>query len=154
MFSLETVLNAAVNSMIHGHHKPHCYRAHVQGEGYINEGLGPVGRADYLAQLERTARAEIANMGWAERWAGKGYTQPKRGILMADWNCLPRGLDSLLERMGYECVWNDETSTCDHCNNALQTEPDCYSWEPDYKIEHGGITCLDCVEEEEETNEE
>lgn len=49
--TLERILKAAVNSMITGHHSPHCFRAHVIGKGYVNDGSAEYDRADYIRQL-------------------------------------------------------------------------------------------------------
>lgn len=144
---LETILQASVNSMIHGHHAPHCYSAWIKGEGYINRGDNPETRADYLAQLKRDAQSEIDNMGYASEYAEPGYEQPKKGILFANWNRLPRGLDDILEKAGYAIEWSDEWFTCD-CGKAVRTSADSYCWTPSYKeTKHGEILCKDCAED-------
>lgn len=145
---LETVLKAAVSSMIRGHHAPHCYSAWVKGKGYVNNGEPPYDRADYLKQLERTATSEIENMGYAQAYADKRADQPRKGIVWADWNCLPRGLDTLLERMGFAVEWPDTVSTCDGCNRCIETEPSSYFWKPQYVIHESAYLCLECSEEE------
>jgi hypothetical protein len=145
---LETVLRAAVNSMIHGHHVPHCYSAHVFGHGYVNRGEAPHDRADYLRQLKRTAQSEIDNMGFASKYAEPGYTQPAKGILFANWNCFPRNFDTILEKLGYAVEWSDEWFTCD-CGTAVRTSADSYIWEPGYKEVNGEIMCLECAKDSE-----
>lgn len=152
--TLERILKAAVNSMVRGHHTPHCYHAWVKDEGYVNNGSGTVARhdrADYLRQLEHAAQAEVDNMGWADGYAGTGYTQPKHGVLMANWNCLPRGLDTILERAGYGVEWSDEWTTCEDCNKALRTSPDSHDWRPSYAdTSDGAIVCEACAQPEDE----
>ena len=146
---LDRILDAAVNSMIRGHHAAHCYRAWIKGQGYVNDGSRVDLRADYLIQLERDARAEIDNMGFAAEYAEPGYTQPKRGVLMANWNVLPRGLDTILERAGYAIEWSDEWSTCESCNRAVRTQPDSYFWEPAYKLVNDSeLLCTECYADE------
>lgn len=150
--TIERILKAAVASMITGHHSPHCFSAHVIGQGYVNKGDNTHGhsRADYLRQLERTATSEVENLGYAPAYAKhQGETQPRRGVLMANWNYLPTGLDFILERAGYAVEWSDEWSTCESCNGAVRTEPDGYFWEPPYKlVDDCTILCLDCYADE------
>jgi hypothetical protein len=93
----------------------------------------------------RSALREIENLGYAREYAEPGYTNPKRGILFANWNCFPRGIDSLLERYGYEVEWSDEWATCDGCSKAVRTEPDGWDWSPSYEyVEGEGTYCKDC----------
>ena len=151
--TLERILEAAVNSMIHGHHAPHCYFAWVQGRGYVNDGSAVFDRADYLRQLERDARSEVGNMMYTDEYAGRGYKQPRKGILAADWNKLPRNLDRILERAGFAVEWSDEWAPCDACNKAIRTEPDGYYWEPEYHIDDGDVLCRACYADEHANDE-
>lgn len=147
--TLSRILDAAVNSMITGHHAPHCYRAHVAGRGYVNDGSIFSTRSDYLRQLERSARSEVDNMGFADGYAEPGYTDPpKRGVLLANWNSLPKNLDRILERAGYAIEWSDEWTTCDDCNKAVRTQPDGYDWKPRYAEHNGAVLCEACSDEE------
>lgn len=146
--TLERILTAAVRSMIDGKRAPHCFSAHVLGRGYVNDGSAVFDRADYLRQLQRSAESEIENMGYAEGYAEPGYTQPAKGVLMANWNCLPRDLDRLLERAGYAIEWSDEWTVCEDCNKALRTEPNGYDWRPAYTIvDECAIVCTACAED-------
>ena len=92
-----------------------------------------------------TRLSEIENIGFASEYAEPGYTNPAKGILFANWNLLPREVDSLLESYGYEIHWDDEWTICDGCGRAIRTSPDCYSWSPSYTEQDGGITCTDCL---------
>jgi hypothetical protein len=148
--TLEYVLNAAVNSMVNGHHGPHCYSAHVPHQGYVNDGSAAFDRADYLRQLERDARSEVENMGFASHYAEPGYGQPRRGVVFANWNRLPRNIDAILERMGFAVEWSDEWSTCDDCNGAVRTEPDGYDWKPSYRIVDDALVCSGCNDSEDD----
>lgn len=151
---LERILSAAVNSMIHGHHNPHCYHAHKPGQGYTNDGSLVNERADYLRQLERTASSEVENMGFAPDYAEPGYDTPRNGVLLADWNSLPSNLDSILERAGYAVEWSDEWSTCDSCNRIVRTSPNSYGWRRSYVLYNDcEIICADCVREDLDTYE-
>lgn len=144
----EYILKAAIQSMVTGHHEPHCFSAHVPGHGYISQGLGPVeNRADYLRQLEQRAKSELDNLQWSQAYAEPGYTDPDKCILFADWNCFPRGLDSILEKAGYAIEWSDEWSNCGDCGKAVRTSPDSYSYQPHYVIlNECELVCLDCVD--------
>lgn len=147
LMKLETILNAAKNSMIRGHHSPHCFSSHLPGQGYIgNETTNP----DHFNQLERAVQSEIDNIGFAPGYAEPGYTDPAKGILFADWNNFPRNFDKILERAGYECEWSDEWSTCCDCGKAVRTSPDCYHWTSYYRIlNECELVCLDCLNWEE-----
>ena len=144
------ILQAAVQAMTVGHHEAHCFHAHVQGKGYTNDGSIQADRADYLRQLAQRAQAEIDNMGFSPSYAEPGYEQPKRGILLANWNVFPSTIDTLLERYGFAVEWSDEWTTCSNCNKAMRTEPSSYDWTPAYTVEDGGEYCRDCKTEEEE----
>lgn len=150
--TLEWILTAAINSMIRGHHVPHCYRAHVLGKGYVNDGSDPRTRADYLVQLERDARYEVDNIGYASDYAEPGYTAGPRGIVLANWNRFPRGLDRVLERAGYTVEWSDEWSTCEDCGKLVRTSADSYGWHASYVLVDGcEIVCAQCMREDPET---
>ena len=146
--TLERILEAAKNSMINGHHAAHCYSAHVVGRGYVNDGSLESMRADYLKSLARDVQAEIDNMGYAPGYAERGYEQPKRGVLLANWNRFPRDFDRVLERAGYAVEWRDEWTTCDDCGKAFRTQPDSYVWTPsgEYCERCSGDVCNACHE--------
>jgi len=140
---LETILNAARNSMLHGKRQPHCFSSHVHGEGYV----GNENDAGYKEQLGRAVQSEIDNIGFSSGYAELGYTDPAKGILFADWNKFPRNFDRILEKAGYECEWQDEWSTCAECNKAVRTSPDSYSWTSHYRIlNECELVCLDCLD--------
>jgi hypothetical protein len=146
---LDRVLDAAVQSMITGHHAPHCYSAHVVGRGYVNDGSAVFDRADYLRQLESTAQSEVDNMGFAPGYAEPGYTQPAKGVLLANWNNLPRNLDRILEKLGYAIEWSDEWMTCEGCQKIVRSSADSFVWEPAYKIVNDSeVLCTACYADE------
>jgi len=125
----------------------HCYSAHVPGKGYVNRGDDPSTRADYDRQRVQTALSEIDNVTWAPGYAEKGYDDPKRGVLFANWNYFARGLDSILERAGYAIEWSDEWATCADCNRAVRTSGDSYFWQPSYIWQNDcEIVCHDCAD--------
>lgn len=142
--SPQLILKASINDMIKGRRAPHCFSAHVIGQGYVNKGENPDTRADYLRQLERDATNEAENMGYSPSYAELGHTQPRKGILFANWNKFPSNIDKLLKRAGYEIEWNDEWTTCEDCNKAFRTEADSYCWEPAGKVTEQGCFCNEC----------
>ena len=86
-------------------------------------------------------------MNWSAEYAESGYGAPEKGILFADWNVFPRGVDTILERAGYDLQWSDEWGTCEDCGKAVRTSPDGWDWHPYYaeaEIENGSFICLDC----------
>lgn len=170
---------------------PHCFSAHVPGEGYVNrwdtkrvaqvkdelglhestplsivadrlcetEGREKEGYllADYLRQYRERALSKIDNLEWANEYSEPGYTNPKKGILFANWNPFPSCIDGILERYGYDVQWSDEWATCSDCGNAVRTNPDGYYWTPYYDekgIERGELVCLGCHKPEQEEQEE
>lgn len=69
---------------------------------------------------------------------------------------LPERLFKILEKLGFECEWSDEWSTCSDCGRLVRTQPDSYDWRPSYIYGDGDLVCLDCSPEaeEEDTEEE
>jgi hypothetical protein len=87
---------------------------------------------------------------YAENYApGSGSAQ--HGVILANWNDarLARWSE-LMDRLPHdervEMDWSDSTSICGGCNLAIQTEPDSYSWEPQFIVTDGDIICRGCVE--------
>jgi hypothetical protein len=64
---------------------------------------------------------------FAPAYGEPGYSDPELGIILADWNNIPRGLADWLEKCGYSLEWSDEWTI--HGDKAYRTEPDCYLWE-------------------------
>jgi hypothetical protein len=85
-------------------------------------------------------------MNYADEYAEPGYSQTAKGILFANWNYFPHGIDILLERYGYSIEWSDEWATCEACNRAVRTSADSYRWQPSYVLMHDcEIICTDCL---------
>lgn len=84
---------------------------------------------------ERVLRAfcEINNqaLDWANEYGEPGYTEAPKGILLANWNHIPKSLSDRLERQGFQLEWSDEWMI-DHDNGAraYRTSPDSHGWEP------------------------
>jgi hypothetical protein len=78
-------------------------------------------------------------------YAEPGYRDPKKAILLADWNRVSRTSSRWLEAAGYALEWSDEWSECGDCYRAVRTQGDSYSWKRSYAILDGEICCADCV---------
>lgn len=128
---------------------PYCFRAWRKGEGYVIDGSNLQDREEYLRQYKQAAIAEIENMGFSSAYAEPGYDQPKNGVLLANWNVLARGLDDILEKMGYAVEWSDEWSFCDNCCKCFRTQPDHLGWEPSYQEIDGELLCRECTRHQE-----
>ena len=64
---------------------------------------------------------------------------------------LPRRVSNILEKLGFECEWSDEWTTCAHCQRLVRTSPDSYSWKRSYfSDENEGPVCQDCLLEDPE----
>lgn len=61
----------------------------------------------------------------------------------------PSRLAAALERVGVSLEWLDNGSTCHECGQWVQTEPDSYSWEPNYILtDSGWFACGACARED------
>lgn len=82
-----------------------------------------------------------------------GDWNPKRFIfndkdappLTDEENLGPRLFERLTEA-GADCQWLDQCTRCCECGKAIQTEPNSYSWLPQYVV-HDDYTCSACVME-------
>lgn len=71
---------------------------------------------------------------FAEVYGEPGYTDTPRGIILCNWNNVPKGMGDWLESIGYSLEWSDEWIS-EHINGksrAYRTQPDSYSWRPSY----------------------
>ena len=106
--------------------------------------------------------AEKHNAEFTSTFGEPGYTQPRAGVVLADWNDVDKDHSDKLEAEGYDLVWSDEWTIVD--DKAYRTCADSYHWQssilfcdgeyttlehPTYWIEnceiklgHGGITPL------------
>ncbi len=62
-----------------------------------------------------------------------GYKNPKKEILLGDWNALSVDVNEKIESAGYALEWFDEW-VCDDEGAAFRTQPDGPEWEPSYFI--------------------
>ena len=44
--------------------------------------------------------------------------------------------------------WDDEWTSCGECGKAIRTNPDSYSWEPNFVQSDYGLVCADCASED------
>lgn len=67
------------------------------------------------------------DIDFAPVYGEPGYTDPKAGILFANWNYTERDLGDYLEKLGFECEWCDEWTVVNQ--KAYRISPDSYGWE-------------------------
>lgn len=67
---------------------------------------------------------------YAHAYGEPGYTSPAHpgGIILANWNDVPKRIAQYLEEAGWELEWSDEWTIVD--NKAYRTQADSYSWQP------------------------
>lgn len=101
-----------------------------------------------LDSWRKSATDHIEYMEYASEYGEPGYDNPKRGILFANWNYFPRGVDELLERAGYAIEWSDEWAIVYETGKAYRTSPDSYGWKRSLVYgEDGHEFCRDDVED-------
>lgn len=92
---------------------------------------------DHLAIiLEWLQEAHSAE--WCNEYGERGYSQPEKGVILANWNNIPKAFQAYLEERGYELEWSDEWTIDFNHNKAYRTSPDGYSWEPSVIYTEGG----------------
>lgn len=74
---------------------------------------------------------------WCAEYGEPGYSNPAKGIILANWNDVPKGLADWLELCGYELEWSDEW-TIPGNGKAYRTSPDCHSWESSLLLSENG----------------
>ncbi len=87
----------------------------------------------------------VALGNWNDRTE---YNRETRVSKVTD-STMPR-LAKLLEKLGYECEWEDEWTQCQGCYKAVRTSPNSYSWKLYYWIEDVSreLLCGDCVKDD------
>jgi hypothetical protein len=113
--TLERILQAAVNSLGQGKRKAHC------SDGGM-----------------RSVQSEVDNLQYCAEYGEPGYDNPRKGIVFANWNHFPRGMDDILERAGYAIEWSDEWVISYETSKAYRSSPDSYSWLPYYIMTDDG----------------
>jgi len=91
---------------------------------------------------------DIENVQWSPSYAEPGYDGLEHGILFANWNDASQRVQSILERAGYSCEWEDEWSTCSECGKAIRTSADSYGWQQSFWMpeDAGIILCIECID--------
>lgn len=107
---------------------------------------------------------------WAHEYGAHEGQTSDYGILFANWNAsdtydketvsrvpdYPEGRDPIVrlgriaERLGIDCEWSDEWSTCG-CGKAVRTSPDHYGWLPNCIVSDDGLSCRECLEDDTES---
>lgn len=124
--TLEYIVRAALKDMQTGRESAHC---------------GNPARPQDGEPLEGIDRAE----GYSE----PGYDDPRKGVLLANWNQYPGRLIDLLEKQGYAIEWSDEWATCDDCGKLVRTSANSYDWQPSYTlVDDCSVVCKDCIDAE------
>ena len=89
------------------------------------------------------------------------YANPREdsgaGVLVANWNQFPRPGDQefnwgkgrkfqdILEKLGYQLEWSDQTERCDHCYGVIRTGMDYYGDSAHAVILGDDTVCEDCI---------
>lgn len=109
-------------------------RATPRGDRYIQE-RGPVRwhRAPFSTVDVLQCFCEVNNiqLECACEYGEPGYTNPTKSILFADWNDIPKSLQTRLEAQGYALEWEDEWYV-DSDNSPIKAwreQPDSHGWE-------------------------
>lgn len=102
--------------------------------------------AKALAQewLDEVFEDGSSDLDFASEYADNSDT-PEAGILMANWNNVPKHVQTVLERAGYELEWSDCVTACSGCCKVIRTEPTHYGWKRQFWLGDGEILCEKCV---------
>lgn len=66
---------------------------------------------------------------WCSEYGEPGYSQPETGVMLANWNPIPRTIMDYLEAQGFELEWSDEWTINYNSSKAYRTSPSSYDWE-------------------------
>lgn len=86
------------------------------------------------AMIDRLADSHYIQC--ASTYGEPGYTNPKKGVLIANWSGVDREAQTTLEQGGYDLEWADEWAVVN--GKAYRTSPDCYYWEPRIRLDRHG----------------
>jgi len=120
------------------------------------------------AVLSRIDEIDINTSGYAE----PGYSCDSGIVALGNWNtvevcaahgstglyCLAESSDLLrrvsdiFEKMGIECEWADEWSTCSTCDKLVRIQPDSYHWKAQYMFvdSYNAFLCIECLKDDPE----
>ncbi len=74
---------------------------------------------------------------WTSHYGEPGYTADK-GIILANWNNVPKNIATTLEGEGYSLEWSDEWMIDYNNSKAYRTSPDSYHWQCQVRITRDG----------------
>lgn len=74
---------------------------------------------------------------WCGKYGEPGYQDPEGGIIFANWNNVPQGLQDWLETQGFTLQWSDEWIIDYNNDKAYRSSPDCYQWECQFLVGDG-----------------
>lgn len=80
---------------------------------------------------------EAYNIEYASTYGEPGYSTTKCGILLANWNDIPKEIAEELEKQ-CELEWSDEWIIDYDNSRVYRTQPDCYWWQPSFKLFEDG----------------
>lgn len=75
---------------------------------------------------------------WCNEYGEPGYTNPEKGIILCNWNDVPKGLADWLKKCGYSLEWSDEWTIDYAYSKAYRTSPDSYHWEASVMLSNDG----------------
>lgn len=126
-------------------------------------------KADIAQRLIRAATGEDYGDGELVTNLIGGYADERYGdqdalVVLGNWNnkrwaregepeltkaeTLPSRLATALDKLGVETLWLDEWNECSVCYRAIRTQPDSYSWTPNYSFTEDGYVCGKCLHED------
>lgn len=74
-----------------------------------------------------------AYLDFEMKYGESGYTNPDSGILLANWNHVPKFVQSYLERNAFALEWSDEWIRSD-IGKVYLTSPQYHGWKPSFVI--------------------
>jgi hypothetical protein len=74
-------------------------------------------------------------------------------LITANWNNIPDKLHDFIDNV-FKTHWIDEYASCEVCNKAIKTSPNCYGWEPGFIVTEYGLICQNCIKDDEGIQEE
>jgi hypothetical protein len=80
---------------------------------------------------------------YMQSYSEPGYDEDAL-VVVGNWNAHKR-TGELLEKLGVECEWYDEWTTCGNCGKLVRTSPDSYSWAQSFECFDGDIKCKKCL---------
>jgi len=121
--------------------------------------------AQRMAKDDWRIRNQIEEIQIHTEYGEPGYSSETGVIATGNWNevdeydpqlqmrvpisNLPKRIGEIFERMGIECEWSDEWSSCEDCGALVRTSGDSYCWQPSYAIiDECTFLCHKCILED------